>query len=92
MAFLATIIFLALCGGGFAYYMSVVCTIDSSTLHWHVAQWLPMLFGMTAYTFIGFDAGRSYKYHSAYWVFGRVASAIAAAAVGYVVGRGLFIG
>ncbi len=90
MKYIINILLLSFCGIAFAYYMSVCCVIPSNTLHWHLAQWLPLFGGATCCLVAGYDVGYNRYLHSPFWALGRFASALAAAGVGYVMGRELF--
>lgn len=84
-------IIMILSGGiGFAFYLSTCCTVNQSTWTSHFSQWVPIAVGAAGYLLVGWDTSKHREFHSIFWIFGRISAALAAAGVGYVVGRELF--
>jgi len=76
------------CGVAFANYLSDYCSMNLNSFEAHLRQWMPLL-GGAVFMFLG---GRHVYADTKYGWFGKVGGLFASAAVGYVVGRGLFFG
>jgi len=85
--FLTAALGMMLSGIGFAYYLSVYCTLYYNTVRAHVLQWWWSILGALSMWTAGYLA------HSCYteWaMFGTSGSILVLGGVGYVIGRKLF--
>lgn len=76
------------CGVAFANYLSDYCSMNLNTMEAHLRQWLPLLMG----AILMFLGGRHIDADSKFAWFGKIGGLFVSAALGYVVGRGLFFG
>jgi hypothetical protein len=80
------------CGINYAYFMAICCSVPSSTWQWHLAQWIPIFVGSASFMIIGWDTRKNYinEYHSRFWIYGRIVTALSMAGSGYILGREIF--